>query len=241
MSDKKNGINNPSGNSKGEINPDEWTFDVRISKNGEGEVEEVRKPVKRSVVAEAKEEREKKLKEKLFLEETPKETLTRRQMAERMKKEENTEDVFVYANPINRGIAEILDILFVGVVSYVLKFLLGPLFLLNTIILNKYNYQLDVSKSLYVYNGQFIVLGLMYFIFIVIGTAFYNKTVGKKMMGLVVRNDDRFSLNLTDIFVREVVLKPISVISVIGIIMPFFHKQKKSLHDVLMKTLVIES
>lgn len=222
------------------INPDDWTFDVKVTTDSEGELQEVRKPVKRSVVAEAKEERERKKRETLVLEDAPKESLTRAQMAARLKKEERTDDVFTYANPIKRLLAFILDLIVVGGVTYVARFLLAPAYALTLLALERYNYQLDISKGEYYYYGQFVVLGIVYFFFMVIGTSFYNRSPGKKFLGLMVRNDKKFSLHITDMFVREFVMKPISILTVVGILMALFHKKRKTFHDLSMKTLVIE-
>lgn len=244
MSGPKDDSKNSSPNSKvqknGEINPDEWTFDVRVSKNANGELEEVRKPVKRSVVTEAREERERKQREKLTLEEAPKQMLTRRQMADKMQKEEKTGDVFSFAHPIKRILAMILDLIIVAGATYIGRFFISPFYHLHLMALERYNYKLDITKVEYFHYGQFVVFGFVYFFFMVIGTAFYNRTPGKKFLGITVRNDQKFSLNVTDMFVREFILKPISIASVVGILMALFHKKRKTLHDLLIKTLVIE-
>ncbi len=222
------------------VNPDEWTFDVNISVSSDGEVEEVRKPIKRSIVTEARLEREQKNKEKLVLENSSREQLTRAQMASRLKAEDDIQDIFNYANPFKRFLAFMLDLAIIYGLSFLSKFLLLPIYRLNLMILERYKYNLDVLKVDYYFYGQFIVAFLIYFLLIVVATAFYNKTLGKKILGLSVRGDDKFTLRVTDVFLREVILKPLSIVSVFGIIICFFHKKRKTLHDLLLRTLVIE-
>lgn len=223
------------------VNPDDWTFDVRVSTTTDGDLEEVRTPVKRTILENAKAQRDKKNREKLELENSPRESITRAQMAERLKNDDNTQDIFIFANPLKRVLAAILDLMLLGLFTYVGRLLILPIYRLNIMIMDRYHYNLTIPKISYYHYAHFVIFGIVYFVLMVIGTAFYNKTPGKKLLGLTVRGDTKFSLQVTDIFLREVLLKPLSIISVVGILMALFHKQRKTLHDILVKTMVVES
>lgn len=231
----------PKSNHNQEVTKTEgWTFNVTVGTDADGNLKEVRKPVKKSVIQKAKEEREKKRRETLHLASAPRESLTRRQMAEKMEDKINTEDVFHYANPFKRLLAGGLDIVVFMAAVFVARFTLHPIYFLVTMFLSRYRYQLDLSQVEFYYYGQFVVAFIVHFFLFVIGTSFYNRTIGKKVMGLTVRNDERFTLHVTDIFIRETLIKPLSVASIIGLLPVLFTEKKKALHDYLAKTIVIE-
>jgi uncharacterized RDD family membrane protein YckC len=69
---------------------------------------------------------------------------------------------------------------------------------------------------------------------------FFNTSLGKRIFGLRVRGDHFYTLNFGLAFQREFIFKPISAGLVIGLIFPFFNKEKKSLHDKFAGTFVIK-
>lgn len=89
----------------------------------------------------------------------------------------------------------------------------------------------------------YLMLGINLFILInlllVIPPAFFGTTLGKRVAGLKIRGDKQFSIKYRTVFVREILLKPISLVVVIGVLLPFFNKKRKALHDIICKTLVI--
>ncbi len=230
-------------NFKDDKNENEWSFKIERSEVAPSEVKEI--APKKSVVEKAKSERlsrEREKKRELLLDDVPKETLTRRQLADQMKSEDAIleHDVFHYAHPIKRLLATVIDIFVFFVTIYISRFLLLPIFLVLTNFITHYKLEVVINQKEFFYYGDYIIIFLDYFLVFVISTAFYNKTIGKKFLGLMVREDERFTLNVMDTFIREMILKPISILSIVGGAMAFFHKQRKCLHDLFLKTIVID-
>ncbi len=217
------------------VNPDEWTFDVKVKKDNEGNVEEVRKPVKKSI----NEVQKKRKKETLTLDDKPRESLTRRQMADKLA-DDKKEDIIQCAHPVKRIIAGVIDSLVIFFGYFCLKFLIVPTYLVAISFADHYKLEFYLSQNDYKKYGLYVVIFLSFFIFQVVLQAFYNRTVGKYFLGISIRNDESFTLKISDVFVREIIFKPLSLVSVIGILMSFFNKNRKMLHDLLAKTLVIE-
>lgn len=92
------------------------------------------------------------------------------------------------------------------------------------------------------------------FVFSVISTLFYiayyvllpalilqGQTIGKKMMRLrIITSREREIPNVKTMFMREVVGKIFSVLTVIGFLMILFGKKHQGLHDKIAKTVVID-
>lgn len=82
-----------------------------------------------------------------------------------------------------------------------------------------------------------IVVTFTYFVWL---THKYGATLGKKLVGITVKNDNFQSLSLGKVFVRETIGKILScLILYIGYIMAAFTKRKQSLHDKLAGSVVI--
>lgn len=69
----------------------------------------------------------------------------------------------------------------------------------------------------------------------------FGATPGKKAMGLrIVGNDGDLKLGYGTMFLREYIGRFISAITVVGIFLVFFNKDKRALHDLIAKTKVIQ-
>ena len=70
----------------------------------------------------------------------------------------------------------------------------------------------------------------------------YGKTLGKHLIGLqVVHSESSEKLSLLHAFLREYVLKIISYgVFFIGVLMVAFRKDKRALHDMMGKTIVVK-
>lgn len=184
-----------------------------------------------------------KKKESLALEEVDYNSrATRGELYRELKKQENIldEDVFEYANPIMRGIAFILDYIVYAGVGLACQFLSPFEMMLWDLFLNKYNLVLKISRDLAISGITALNLMIGIFLFIVMPVAFYNRTIGKKLTGLYVRGANKYTISLTEAFKRELIWKPISLGLLVGVVMPFFNKQRQSLHDKICETIVIK-
>lgn len=67
-----------------------------------------------------------------------------------------------------------------------------------------------------------------------------GRSLGQLFFGIRVVGEDFQSLSLSKIFWREYAAKAISILSVVGILIPFFHQDKRSLHDYLSGSYVVK-
>jgi uncharacterized RDD family membrane protein YckC len=183
-------------------------------------------------------------KEKLQLDESIeyKPRSTRGELYNELQKKEQilNEDVYEYAPPILRAVAFIIDNFFYTAIGF-LCINIAPLEMkLWDFFLNKYSLKLDLARDF----AQSGVIGLniliSLFVFIAIPLAFFNRTLGKKFTGLHVRGEGQYTISIVTAFKREVIWKPISLGLLVGIVMPFFTKNKQSLHDKMCGTIVIK-
>lgn len=169
-------------------------------------------------------------------------TKTRSAMAMEMmgEQEQDEKDVFEYAPYHKRGIAFILDTVFTAGILYVAK-MSAPLWRLPIqMFLDKYKLELWISDPVLVNILIAVNIILAVFFFIIIPVAFFNHSLGKKIMGLKIRGEDKYTISISEAFQREIIMKPLGIIILAGFIMPFFSKQKMSIHDKVVHTLVIE-
>lgn len=168
--------------------------------------------------------------DKLVLEKNKPKTISRVEMAKVAAIENNEVEDLVHENfssGARRFAAHLIDAIVIGVVSYLVKMVL----LFSKLIPSDFS--------------GFLVLGSLnfaiYFLFICFPMAFFNRTLGKKMVGIYVYGDNSFNLSMMRVFLREFILKPISILSVIGIVVLFFNKKRKTLHDFILKTVVVDA
>lgn len=169
---------------------------------------------------------------------------SRQQLYNEMKQEEAIldQDIYQYASHVQRGISLALDLGFIFLL-YKLVVVLVPLeFKLAQYFMNHYKIQfmfgdVALTKLLFILS----TIGAAFF-GIIFPMAFFNNSFGKKLVGLKVRGDEKYTMTISEAVMREVVMKPISMGSLIGFVLPFFGgKEKKSLHDKVMHTFVIKA
>lgn len=167
---------------------------------------------------------------------------TRVEMYNELERQEKKldEDVFVYANPIFRAIAFVIDIGFMYGLYLLAHLLVKPVTFVIQLFLDKYKLQIMMSQDLYLMIILVCSICVVALFGVLVPLAFFNTSLGKRIFGLRVRGDDFYTLNLGLALQREFIFKPISVGLLIGFIFPFFNKEKKSLHDKFARTFVIK-
>lgn len=156
---------------------------------------------------------------------------------ERVKTEE---DYYEFPSPVSRLISLLIDTLFAFVLIR-LSFFTAPLLVkVFNIFLNRYKLVMWFSQEVLLKMATISVTAAIFFLMIVIPAAFYNTSLGKKITGLRVRGDKKYTISLTQAFKREIIFKPLSMASLVGFVLPFFDKKKKSLHDRFAGTFVIK-
>jgi uncharacterized RDD family membrane protein YckC len=156
-------------------------------------------------------------------------------------KQMEDEDYFVFSSPSERGISLVLDLLFIFAIVKI-SFIVVPVEtkLLDMIFFEKY--KLVFSYGDHVFSQLLKVFNIFAFLLIgvVFPMAFFNNSFGKKLLNLRVRGDDMYSISIAKAFSRELIYKPLSIVCLVGFILPFFDKKKKSIHDKLAGTFVIK-
>ncbi len=149
------------------------------------------------------------------------------------------DDIYNYASPIRRGVALLIDLLFSFGLS-ILVYTSAPLSRkLIQIYIDKYNLQLLLPESITLKLIIAINGFLIAFFFIIIPLSFYNSSLGKKLIGISVRGTNSYTISISQAILRELIMKPISILIAVGFVTPFFTKKKQSIHDMLSETIVI--
>lgn len=170
----------------------------------------------------------------------PKQTLTEQYQKLQKREKILDEDVYVYASPVSRAMALVIDQIFNIALIYA-SIMVAPIELkLIDLFNDKYNLALSLPRTMVLSALTMTTIFFAFFFFVVIPTAFYNRSLGKKMTGLYVRGTQTFTLSISQIFMRELFCKPISMALIIGFFLPFFDKKKQSIHDKMTGTLVIK-
>lgn len=234
-------MNKPKDGDKDNKNTEEWHFsDVMIKRP----IEQMPPSSTSSKTSKSKEARvpiRKERKLTLDVGAVPR-TKTRSAMAMEMQglEDKKSGDLYDLAPFPKRAIAFILDSIFLVALLRGAKSASPVIRSLIQFFLDKYNLQFIIPETLVMK----IILGLttfgMLFFFILIPVAFYNHSFGKKILGLRVRGEERYTISIFQALKRELIMKPISIAIIAGFITPFYNEKRQSIHDKLTHTFVIE-
>ena len=151
------------------------------------------------------------------------------------------EDDFEKASLIKRFLAFVIDCAFMAGIVYIAQ----PLSILLRSVIQSYmdNYKLKFNFPDPIMAKIFLGITIFVFIlsFVVTPVSFFNTSLGKKILGLKVRDIDTNTVTLKQAFKREVVMKPISLLIVVGLFVPLFTKKRQGLHDFATETVVVEA
>lgn len=89
------------------------------------------------------------------------------------------------------------------------------------------------------YHAEFYLLTsllLFYFFLVIAPHIVFGASFGKKMMNVKVFGIDREKQGFFKGALRELFFKPVSLISLVGVLICFFSKKRKMLHDHLLRT-----
>lgn len=160
---------------------------------------------------------------------------SRSAMAKEIEDEEDhfVKNEFDFASPLKRAVAFTCDFILFAAVMFIVR-LSSPLI---EFLLEKSQLKGTISSSIIIGTISFIV-----FLFLmIIPLTFFNNSFGKKLMGISVRCNEKNSLTFAQALLRELILKPLSILMIVGFITPFFSKKKSSIHDMIAGTIVINN
>lgn len=150
------------------------------------------------------------------------------------------QDVIEYTTPIKRVCALMVDIAFVFSLFNV-AMLLAPYELkIMQHFLDLYKHEFIFAQATMIDALDIFNVSAAMLFFVLLPLSFFNCTLGKKLMRLRVRGEHNYTLSLSKAFQREFIFKPISILLVVGFILPFFNEKKQSLHDKMAGTIVIK-
>lgn len=167
---------------------------------------------------------------------------TRTALAKEMQTVDDSNDADVYElAPIpKRAIAFIIDSAFLVAILFSVQMTAPLIRKILQHFLDVYRLHFLISDNLVMKMILFSSAFLALFFLVIIPVSFFNHSLGKKMTGLKVRGIEKYTLTLGEAIKRELIMKPISILIVAGFVTPFFSKQRLSIHDMVMKTLVVE-
>lgn len=137
----------------------------------------------------------------------------------------------IYSQNYKRVLALIIDMIIIGIIHYTLVSTLG---------FNAFNFPIWTFP-----NGMHFNISLLStLVFIIYFTLFDFSSLkgspGKKILSISVVKDDNSKMNLTKSLLRAVIKSFSFSVLFIGFIPAFFSENKKSLHDKIAGTVVID-
>lgn len=167
---------------------------------------------------------------------------TRSAMASEMQRlaSKNEGDIFKLAPFSKRSAAFVIDSAFTAAIVFAAAASAPFWRMLIQIFLDKYNLQLILPETLVM--KSIVVLSEFWVLFfcLVIPVAFFNHSLGKKIFGLKVRGNEKYTISISQAFMRELIMKPIGILILAGFVTPFNSKNKLAIHDMAANTIVIE-
>ncbi|MAF78048.1 MAG: hypothetical protein CME60_07785 [Halobacteriovoraceae bacterium] len=163
---------------------------------------------------------------------------TRSQLAQKYDFQDKIEKL-IYTNPIQRIVAGVIDIIYLGVLGYSSQFLIpmAKKEYMKFLVENGIN-QMLAPETLHQYLWMAIA-SLCFLALYFLPTMLLGKSIGKAMKGYRIGDSkEGNSISRGTLFVREFVLRPLSLISVIGLGLMFTNKKNQTLHDKLLGTSV---
>jgi uncharacterized RDD family membrane protein YckC len=149
-------------------------------------------------------------------------------------------ETIVFASLVKRVTAQFIDLL-VFFTLFILSAYFVPMgikvcqFFMERAKL-KFAYSMMTTSQLV----QLAILTLYVFIVFVVFLSITNTSVGKKVMGLEVRGSEQYPLPVMKAFLREMIFKPLSFLTFVGILYAWVNPAKRTLHDLLSSTIVVE-
>jgi uncharacterized RDD family membrane protein YckC len=145
----------------------------------------------------------------------------------------------IFASLVKRTAAQLID-LFVLFILFILSAYFVPvgikvcqIFMERSKL--KFMYDMMTTSQLV----QLVIFTFYVFIIFVVFLSITNTTIGKKIMRLEVRGSEYYPLSIMKAFLRELVFKPLSFLTVVGILYAWVNPEKRTFHDLLSSTIVV--
>lgn len=156
--------------------------------------------------------------------------------------EEVEEPDFYVADTKTRFLSGLVDLLYLFILSKVSNF--EPLIILSEDIyfpvaklfdfVNKID---DAQLNILLFSFSFV---MMITLFYIIPMMIFKRSFGKMIFKIRIHCTLMHTPLSSSIFLREVIFKPISILTIFGVAMIYFDEDKRALHDRIMKTVVVK-
>ena len=142
-------------------------------------------------------------------------------------------------SPVNRLIAGVIDLCYAGGIIFAAQFAvpMAKKEYIKFLVSQNMNQMLDPAV-LHQYLWIAVAAAALVILYI-LPTLMMGRSLGKSMQGQRIGNAvDGVSVERGAVFLREIILRPLSLLSVIGIALMFVTKKRQGLHDLILKTSV---
>jgi uncharacterized RDD family membrane protein YckC len=166
---------------------------------------------------------------------------SRSKVAEDMRKADLPDFGDLMASPAKRGMAFFIDAaLFAGIyIGAITQWTLIEFHSLEFLRESKIDQPLEPELFKIVIMTSIVLLA--YFIVLALPVLFTRKSWGKSFIGLSIQSsDEEKSLGFFNLVFREFMAKPISLCTVVGPLLLFFNSERRSLHDLVAGTVVMD-
>ena len=235
---------------KDEKDETKWDFQVEGVKTDEENVERKKRKerlAKRLGQAEEKRDAEKDLLQakkpkKMALNSAPSSSRkSRAKLAEEMRQADIPDFNDLMASPIKRGIAFAIDAVIFGAIFYGANSFWDKIeyYILQLLRQEEINQPLDPETFKMVVMSAIGVI--VYYVVIALPVCFTKQSWGKSFTNLNIQSaDEEQDLGFFSVVFREFIAKPISLATVFGSFLLFFNDEKRTLHDLVAGTVVMD-
>ena len=164
---------------------------------------------------------------------------SRSDMAKEVGEEAREVEEVVFAGPARRAIAGVIDFVLLWGYIFLSKISAPYMRIAIQVFLDKYRIKPDLDEVMFLHVLWAIAFLFISFCLLIAPTSFAHHSWGKKIMKLKVTGIEKNFMPIGKTFMRELFLKPISMVSIFGLAMYFFNDNKQTLHDKICDTVVI--
>lgn len=141
------------------------------------------------------------------------------------------------SSPIDRLFAGSIDIAYLGVIVFSAQFFVPMVKKEYLEFLIDKGVDQMLAPEVLDNNIQLGIIAVIFILLYALPTFLFGKSVGKIFRGQRIGNvTDGVSISRPLAVIRELILRPISLISIVGILMMFFGDKRQGLHDKILNT-----
>lgn len=166
---------------------------------------------------------------------------SRSKVAAEMRKSEQPDFNDLMASPVKRAMAFLIDAAIFGAIYFAASTQWGVVEHHVLEFLRESQIDQPLEPEAFKIVIMTLIAFFAYFFVLALPVLFTSKSWGKSFIGLSIQSsDEEKSLSFFNILFREFIAKPISLCTVIGPLLLLFNKEKRSLHDLVAGSVVMD-